>query len=121
MRSLDAADLPRCVHLRDTTRRYQGLTYNCTAAPPLHKPLSRPEALPPRPSASDKSGSSEAAARHAELEEFRLSLEAARDKEADERRRLKKSFVEAARDKQADKQETQEPLSIHRRQVCVKK
>lgn len=72
MRSLDAADLPRSIHLRDTSRRYQGLTYNCTAAPPLPKPFSRPEAPPlrqedsapatsPRPEASDKGGGTEAA------------------------------------------------------------
>lgn len=48
MRTFDAADLPRSVHLLDPSRRYQGLTYNCTAAPPLRKPLSRPEAPPPR-------------------------------------------------------------------------
>jgi hypothetical protein len=99
MRSLDAADLPRCVHLRDTSRRYQGLAYNCTFAPPLPAPA---PAKSPRPSASDKSsGGTEAAARHAEHEKFRLSREAARDKEADE-------------------QETQEALEIHR-QVYVKK
>jgi hypothetical protein len=44
MRSLDAADLSPSPYLRDTSRRYQGLTYNCVS-------VSRPSEMPycPRP------------------------------------------------------------------------
>ena len=47
MRSLDAADLPSSPVLRDPSRRYQGLTYNCVSAPTLLTPMTLPPLLTP--------------------------------------------------------------------------
>ncbi|KAJ8107651.1 hypothetical protein OPT61_g8720 [Boeremia exigua] len=65
MSSLDAADLPRASFLRDPSRRYQGLSYNCGYVPQV--PESRP--LPPkRDSAVDTTLSfAEVGARHNSL------------------------------------------------------